>query len=75
MRRKMRKIRMQLPPEALDELSHLAFDVGHQRVTRVQHIRVEIITLLSGKSLVAAAGIELEPFRGRERSGSPRSLP
>src|SRR3981081_4196136 len=37
---------MQLPPEVLDELSHRAFHVGNQRVTRVLHIRIKIILRL-----------------------------
>src|SRR5258708_5363418 len=44
MRRQMRQIGMQLPPQVLHELSHRTRDVSYQRVTRVLHIRIKIIT-------------------------------
>src|SRR3979411_2432528 len=44
MRHQMGQIGMQLPPEILHELAHRTRDVGYQRVTRVLHIRIKIIT-------------------------------
>src|SRR2546429_9834943 len=45
----MRKIRMQLPPNALHKLSQRVFQVSHQRITRVLHIQRKIISLHSVK--------------------------
>src|SRR3981081_930778 len=44
MRHQMWQIGQPLPPEIFYELAHRTRDVGYQRVTRVLHIRIKIIT-------------------------------
>src|ERR1700716_1612977 len=61
MRHQMRQGGMQLPPEVLHELSHRTRDVGYQRVTRVLHIRIKIITRFR-------LSYSSESFKSRARS-------